>query len=140
MPKHIPTYNSWRCMLRRCTEPAFPGYSEYGGAGVTIPSDWRNYDNFVRDMGERPHGKTLDRFPDYAGSYSKDNCRWASPREQLLNQKTRRDNSSGVKGVSWQAAKKKWRTRGFGKTLYYGDSFEKAVEVRKAWEAANAAR
>jgi hypothetical protein len=36
-------------------------------------------------MGERPEGKTLDRWPNRKGNYEPGNCRWATTREQLLN-------------------------------------------------------
>jgi DNA invertase Pin-like site-specific DNA recombinase len=36
-------------------------------------------------MGERPPGKTLDRYPDGNGNYEKSNCRWATAKEQGRN-------------------------------------------------------
>ena len=36
-------------------------------------------------MGERPKGKTIDRFPDKNGHYEPGNCRWATPSEQMRN-------------------------------------------------------
>lgn len=39
--------------------------------------------NFLSDMGERPEGKTLDRFPDPKGNYQPGNCRWATWEEQV---------------------------------------------------------
>lgn len=47
---------------------------------------WRNsFDAFFDYMGERPEGKTLDRWPNRKGNYEPGNCRWATAHEQLLN-------------------------------------------------------
>jgi hypothetical protein len=46
-------------------------------------------------MGERPHNKTLDRIDNDKG-YSKENCRWATHKEQLNN--TRRTTYATVDG------------------------------------------
>lgn len=41
---------------------------------------------FLRDMGERPLGKTLDRIDNSRG-YEPGNCRWATPLVQSLNRR-----------------------------------------------------
>lgn len=80
------TYNSWRNMIQRCTNENHEQYDGYGGAGIYICPGWRkSFQQFVRDMGKRPTGKTLDRYPDPDGPYTPANCRWATPEQQAQN-------------------------------------------------------
>jgi hypothetical protein len=80
-------YRSWRNMLRRCSDPSVKNYAAYGARGIRVCDRWMMFDNFYADLGERPEGKTLDRLDNDKG-YCKDNCRWATRREQ--DQNTRR--------------------------------------------------
>jgi len=80
-----PTYSSWAAMMARCFNPENKHYADYGGRGITVCDRWRSFENFLADMGERPPGKTLDRFPDGDGNYEPGNCRWATPSEQVRN-------------------------------------------------------
>jgi hypothetical protein len=79
-----PTYRSWYCMLQRCTNPTDVGWDQYGGRGIKVCDAWLELDGFVRDMGLRPDGMTLDRI-DVDGDYRPGNCRWATPTEQNRN-------------------------------------------------------
>jgi hypothetical protein len=82
-----PTYTSWRCMVQRVTNPKHPRFAAYGGRGVTIHADWRSdFQCFLRDVGVRPSGHTLDRIDPF-GNYVPGNVRWATPREQRNNQR-----------------------------------------------------
>ena len=89
-----PTYRSWGKMIQRCTNPEeYPDHK-----GITFTKTWKDFENFYRDMGERPEGCTLDRINGKDG-YSKRNCRWASGSIQSRNQKKRLDGNL-PKGVS----------------------------------------
>lgn len=84
--KPTPTYISWDCMIQRCTNTNNVAYFNYGGRGITVCEEWLKFENFLKDMGERPLGKTLDRLDNDLGYYP-DNCKWSTKSEQELNKR-----------------------------------------------------
>lgn len=79
-----PTYVSWQAMHQRCSNPKQSRYENYGGRGITIVPEWSDFTVFLRDMGERPDGTTLERKKVEEG-YSPGNCCWATRTEQQRN-------------------------------------------------------
>ncbi len=80
------TYESWGAMKARCLKKNHKSYQEYGGRGIRVCDRWlESFDNFLLDMGERPEGTTLDRYPNCEGNYEPGNCRWATPAQQNEN-------------------------------------------------------
>ena len=82
------TYESWRSMKTRCINQNQKNYMYYGGRGIKVCDRWiKSFENFLADMGERPDGKTLDRYPDNDGNYEPGNCRWATAKQQIANRR-----------------------------------------------------
>lgn len=79
-----PTYVSWQGMWTRCTNRNFIQFKDYGGAGITVCERWKSFINFIKDMGPRPGGMSLDRIDPF-GNYEPSNCRWATRTEQNRN-------------------------------------------------------
>jgi hypothetical protein len=71
-------------MLARCRNKNAENYKWYGGRGIKVCKRWEKFENFKKDMGERPKGMTLDRI-NVDGDYRPSNCRWISQEEQKKN-------------------------------------------------------
>ncbi|WP_160119893.1 hypothetical protein [Rhodovarius lipocyclicus] len=83
--KETGTYQSWRAMRVRCRLAGRCNSDRYKDAGITRDPRWDSFAAFLEDMGERPLGTSLDRWPDMRGNYEPGNCRWATAREQARN-------------------------------------------------------
>lgn len=126
-------YNTWSLMLRRCNNPKSSAYCDYGGRGITVCKKWLKFVGFFEDMGIKPKGLTLERKNNDLG-YCKDNCYWADRTVQSRNQRVRKDNKTGISGVWWDKAEKKYRVNislGNNKQLYVG----RFVELKQATKA-----
>lgn len=78
------SYKSWAEMKKRCDNPNQVYYNRYGGRGITYQEDWKDFENFYRDMGDCPEGLELDRI-DNNGNYEKGNCRWVTHKVNCNN-------------------------------------------------------
>jgi hypothetical protein len=77
-------YFTWRALRERCLNPKNKWFSDYGGRGIGVCERWRDFKNFLTDMGPRPEGMQIER-KDNSKGYEPDNCMWASRGDQRRN-------------------------------------------------------
>jgi len=103
-------YRTWEGIIQRCTNPKSKQYKDYGGRGIHVCDRWRTFINFFEDMGKKPKGMMIERTNNELGYY-KENCCWATHREQSINKRIRSESQSGVKGVYWLEERQKYQVQ-----------------------------
>lgn len=96
-------YKSWSNMKTRCLNKNNYNYKSYGGRGITICDKWLTFSGFLEDMqNSYKEGLTVDRI-DNNGNYCKENCRWATAKEQANNTR----NIDRAKKYEYKGVKKR---------------------------------
>jgi hypothetical protein len=87
---HSNSYETWIHMKNRCKNPNNKNYHNYGGRGISVCDEWdRSFEVFLKDMGERPDGLTLERINNNK-DYEPGNCKWITQKEQTRNTRKNR--------------------------------------------------
>lgn len=109
--RYCPIYDLWVVIKQRCYNTKCKDYKYYGNVGVGMSESWQSFENFYDDMYKsylnhvEKYGKkntSLDRI-DPNGNYCKENCRWATWKEQ--NDSSHKRNFKDNSEVNNQIAK-----------------------------------
>lgn len=123
-------FKTWLRIKERCFNPKCRAYKDYMGRGITMSEEWKDsYETFLNDMGRKPsHKHSIDRI-DNNGNYCKENCRWATIKEQNNNQRKNVYISIGdkTKTVAQWAEELNKNPKTIYNRLYNGWSAEDAV-------------
>ncbi len=83
-------YSIWSNIKTRCYNKNSLDYPRYGGRGITMCIDWLDsFERFFEDMGICPENLSLERIDNDRGYY-KENCKWATKKEQSYNRRSNR--------------------------------------------------
>lgn len=87
-----PEYLTWRSLFQRCYNEKAHNYARYGGRGIKVCRRWqRSFTNFLADVGPRTSKEHSLERKNNDGNYTKNNCVWATRKEQARN--TRRNRT-----------------------------------------------
>lgn len=88
-------YQVWSCMLSRCNNQNNTLYKNYGGRGISVCDEWKNFSAFrewaLKAGYQEGNNKvicSIERI-NVNGNYDPLNCKWATAKEQQNN--TRRN-------------------------------------------------
>lgn len=84
-------YGAWHNMLTRCLVPENSRYYDYGGRGITVCEEWKDFNNFkewsLKNGYVEGKGLSIDRINNN-GNYEPLNCRWIPLSEQSFNKRS----------------------------------------------------
>lgn len=129
-------YGRWGNIISRCYDENNSRYKDYGGRGIIVHDEWRKdfkafNDYIVKLPNNGECEMTLDRI-DNDGNYEPGNIKWSTAHEQIANQKLRRNNKSGHKGIRKRGNVYNARITINGKEINIGHfkTLEDAVKAR----------
>lgn len=81
-----PEYYVWLAMRSRCQKKNHKDYKYYGGRGIKLCKRWEDPLVFIKDMGPRPKGYSIERVNNN-GDYKPSNCKWIPIKDQSKNRR-----------------------------------------------------
>lgn len=86
-------YTIWHGLVERCTNQNYHHFNDYGGRGITVCPEWKQFENFFNwntSLGKDGYrkGLSIDRIDNNKG-YFPSNCRWTTA---VVQQRNKRNN------------------------------------------------
>lgn len=89
--KNTREYKAWILMKARCYNENNNSFQHYGAKGIQVCTRWKNsFENFYKDMGDKPTPKHSLGRKDNNKNYSASNCAWETLIEQANNKSNNR--------------------------------------------------
>lgn len=130
-------YTSWLGMKRRCDYDKSNRYEFYKGKGISYPEEWKDFNTFLKDMGQKPSKEYSIERLDVDKNYSADNCIWASNKTQANNKTSNIliiNKTSGIimslkhwcdeEGINYKNAHYRFKYKGEDVSSILGSNFE----------------
>src|SRR4030067_1015352 len=78
----------WNSMLQRCNNPNTEAYKNYGGRGIRVCEEWKEYENFRSWSLSNEYNETLTLDRRHVNKdYCPENCRWVDWETQQNNRR-----------------------------------------------------
>lgn len=92
-----PEFRAWMSIVNYCTNPNNARYEYIGKVGIKISEDWSLFENFYRDLGDKPSIQHKLIRIDTSKDFCKENCQWSLKANPIISYKER----SGEKHNKW---------------------------------------
>lgn len=89
-----PLFRRWSNMFTRCYNPHATNFKDYGGRGISVCDEWRDFAKFAEWALNSGFDESLsiDRI-NPNGDYCPENCRWVDAKAQANNRRSTREIS-----------------------------------------------
>jgi hypothetical protein len=127
-------YNVWAGIIQRTTNPKSINYLDYGGRGITVCEEWKDFTPFKDWALTTGYASNLkiERIDGNLG-YFPDNCKWETSTIQSRHRRPDKNTSSKFIGVSLHKKNNKWQaTIGLNKKLIHLGYFLTETEAAQA--------
>lgn len=131
--KTHPLHRCWRNMRYRCNTSTSKDYSNYGGRGIKVDSQWDDFEKFyLWALPGWTSGLQLDRINNDE-SYGPNNCRWVTAKTNNNNKRTNRsweyNGTTYTSSQLYDLLKPRMDRKTFHARLAYGWTVDKAVSM-----------
>lgn len=103
---HLPEYQNWKDMLKRCYNKNNKRYAEYSKKGIIVCDEWvKDFKVFYEYLGSKPDSIqkwSVGRI-DNNDIYKPGNVRWKLLDEQARNHSKQKNNTSGTTGIKFRS-------------------------------------